>query len=107
MAAVFAITEKFRKYLQGRHFTLLYDNAAVSYLLKSVKDPKHSSARLARDAIKLLDFDFTIQLARGSQIPHVEGLTRVSWETMKQEAGLAADMGPDRSVNSVTAEKWA
>ena len=103
LAAVFAITEKFRKYLQGRHFTLFCDNAAVSYLLKSVKDPKHSSARLTRDAIKLLDFDFTIQLVRGSKIPHVDGLTRVSWETLKQEAGLAADIDLDAPKEPVCA----
>ena len=95
MAVVYAITETFRKYLQGRTFTLYCDNTAVSHLLKSVRDPKNSSARLTRDAVKLLDFDFTIQHVPGHKIPHADGLTRVSWKAMQQEAGMAADIDLD------------
>ena len=95
LAVVYAITEAFRKYLQGRPFTLYCDNTAVSHLLKSVKDPKNSSARLTRDAIKLLDYDFVIQHLPGHKIPHADGLTRVSWQTMKREAGLEADIDLD------------
>ena len=103
LAVVFAIAEKFRKYLQGRHFTLFCDNAAVTYLLKSVKEPKHASARLTRDAIKLLDFDFTINHIPSKDLPHADGLTRLSWDSLKREAGLEAEIDLDAPKEPVCA----
>ena len=103
MAAVYAITDKFRKYLQGRPFVLYCDNSAVTHLLKSVKDPKTTSARLARDAISLLDFDFSICHVPGHKNTHADGLTRVSWQTLKQEAGLVADIDLDAAKEPVCA----
>ena len=84
LAVIFAICEKFFYYLDGRHFILTTDNSALRYLLQATKEPKGSS-RLVRDAMRLLDFDFEVRHRPGPDIPHADGLSRLSWKEMIRE----------------------
>ena len=88
LAVVFAICEKFFYYLDGRHFILTTDNSALRYLLQATREPKGSS-RLVRDALRLLDFDFEVRHRPGPEIPHVDGLSRLSWREMREEPATA------------------
>ena len=71
LAIVFAC-QKYRAYVFGAHFTIKTDHNALVYLMK-VKDP---TGRLARMAILLQDFDFTICYRKGALHQNVDALSR-------------------------------
>ena len=101
LAVVFAVCEKFFYYLDGRHFILTTDNSALRYLLQATKEPKGSS-RLVRDAMRLLDFDFEVRHRPSPEIPHVDGLSRLTWKQLKEDAEIA-DIDLDARVRPVCA----
>ena len=71
LAVLFAI-KQFRIYFYGTHFTIITDHTALKWLM-SIVDP---TARLARWAVYLQMYDFTIIPRRGSQHANADALSR-------------------------------
>ena len=71
LAFVFA-TKQFRCYLYGRNFTVYTDHRALKWLL-DLQDP---SSRLTRWAVKLSEYDYTVQHRPGTQMRHADALSR-------------------------------
>ena len=72
LAVVWAI-RKFHSYIAGTHFTLVTDHVALKWLMNT-KDPV---GKLARWAIKLQGYNFTIEHRRGKTHGNVDALTRL------------------------------
>jgi len=71
LAFLFA-TKQFRCYLYGRRFTVHTDHRALKWLL-NLQD---SSSRLARWAIKLSEYDFTVEHRPGTKMRHADALSK-------------------------------
>lgn len=71
--AVIRAIEKFRGYIEGVHFTVHCDHAALSYL-KSMKSP---TALMSRWLVRLNAFDFTIKYRKGSVNVVPDALSRI------------------------------
>jgi hypothetical protein len=71
LAFLFA-TKQFRCYIYGRKFTVYTDHRALRWLL-NLQDP---SSRLTRWAMKLSEYDFTVEHRSGTQMRHADALSR-------------------------------
>jgi len=71
LAFLFA-TKQFRCYLYGRKFVVHTDHRALKWLL-NFRDP---SSRLTRWAIKLSEYDFTVEHRSGTKMRHADALSR-------------------------------
>jgi hypothetical protein len=75
LAFLFA-TKQFRCYLYGRRFTVYTDHRALKWLL-NLQDP---SWRLTRWAMKLSEYDYTVEHRPGTKMRHADALSRnVNW----------------------------
>ena len=94
-----AACRHFLPYLLGRHFTVVTDHRALTFL--HGKDP--TSGRLARwfDALRQLDFE--IKFRPGTSNSNADGLSRQSWpqsedlrppEKEGEMSGLSSQQGP-------------
>lgn len=63
LLAVLTAINKFRPYIEGSHFTIITDSASLQFL-RNLKDP---TGRLARWALKLQQFNFTVVHRKGLQ----------------------------------------
>jgi len=71
LAIVYAL-RRFRIYLQGIPFTIVSDCSAVTQTLEK----RDINARIARWSLELQNFDFKVTHRRGSQMEHVDALSR-------------------------------
>ncbi|PNH07731.1 Retrovirus-related Pol polyprotein from transposon [Tetrabaena socialis] len=71
-AAVWAI-RFYHEYLCGTHFTLVTDNSALTFIMRA----KDLTGKLARYALRLQGYDFTIVHRAGRKMGHVDGLSRL------------------------------
>jgi len=71
LAFLFA-TKQFRCYLYGRKFIVHTDHRALKWLL-NLQDP---SSRHTRWAIKLSEYDFTVEHRLGTKMRHADALSR-------------------------------
>nr|CAI5851281.1 unnamed protein product [Callosobruchus analis] len=81
--SIIVAIEKFRGYIEGTHFTVITDHASLIWLNK-LNNP---SGRLARWAVRLSQFDFTIVHRKGSLNVVADALSRsvavLNLETVK------------------------
>jgi len=73
-AIVYAL-EQFRPYLLGTHFVVRTDHDSLKWLAKAPK------GRLARWAMALSEFDFTIHYRKGRANANGDALSRIQWST--------------------------
>ena len=64
--------EKFHSYIAGTHFTLVTDHAA----LVTINESRTKNAKLARWAMRLASYDFTIKHRAGRVHNNADGLSR-------------------------------
>ena len=63
---------KFHSYIVGTHFTLVTDHAA----LVTINESRTKNAKLARWAMRLASYDFTIKHRAGRVHNNADGLSR-------------------------------
>jgi hypothetical protein len=71
LAMVYAC-EKFHSYIAGSHFTLVTDHAALVH----INEAKTKNAKLARWAMRLANYDFTVKHRAGRVHNNADGLSR-------------------------------
>lgn len=94
--AVIRAIEKFRGYIEGVHFTVFCDHAALSYL-KSMKSP---TALMSRWLLRLNAFDFDIKYRKGSCNVVPDALSRIA-ATMQFQTDEKQDSWYERLRNGV------
>jgi len=70
--AIVEALKKFRVYLVGLHFKIVTDCAAFAKTLEK----KDLETRVARWALLVSEYDYTIEHRSGSRMPHVDSLSR-------------------------------
>ena len=85
LALVWA-TFKFRPYLDGRHFTVLTDHAALQWL----DTARFSNCKLERWALRLQEFDFTVRHLKGEQNVVADCLSRLTTAEQPLATGAAS-----------------
>ena len=53
--------------------------------------------------MRLLDFDFEVRHQPSPEIRHVDGLSRLTWKQLKEDAEIMADIDLDAQVRPVCA----
>lgn len=71
LAIIYAL-RRFRVYLEGRQFTIVTDCSS----LKLTLERKHMNPRIARWALELQPYDYTVQHRHGVNMGHVDALSR-------------------------------
>lgn len=72
LGVVWAI-EKCRPYIWGRHFTVVTDCSALRFLMTTASP----NGRLIRWAMRLSEYDFTVQYRKGSSNANADALSRL------------------------------
>ena len=78
--AVVECIRQLEAHMDGHHFSLQTDHKALEYLNKS----KLQNKRLARRAMRLQGFDFTITYRPGKANGNADGLSRQAWSLEDQ-----------------------
>ena len=78
MLAIVDAVKRYRVYLTGTHFTIVTDHRPLRFLL-TIKDP---SSRLAKWAMYLMEYTFTITYRPGKMNANVDGLTRLQTDNI-------------------------
>ena len=82
LAAIYYGINQYHPYLSdGKHFTIISDHKALSYL----KTVSHTSARLARWALFLQGYNYTVEYCSGSKKSNADALSRLPPEPSESE----------------------
>ena len=84
--ALIKAIEHFGHYLVGKHFTVTTDHKA----LEALQSSKRLTGRLARWALSLQHFHYTVQYKAGKYHQNADGLSRQAWELV--DADLDEDV---------------
>ncbi len=82
LAVKWAVTDKFRDYLLGRHFTIITDNNALLYVKSSAK----LEAIGQRWQAALAEFDYTIKYRPGKHNDGADALSRMPHQNLDEPA---------------------
>jgi hypothetical protein len=106
MLAVIWATRQFRCYLHVKRFIVRTDHSALTYLHKFTGN----NSRLKRCSLRLLDFDFEIEHRPGTQIKHVDALSRhvqaITTSQIIPKETVKAEQGINRFCNSLDVGKF-
>jgi len=94
LAVVLAI-KRFRMYIEGHEFTVVTDHASLRWLMTQ----QDLQGRLARWALKLQGFNFSIEHRRGSENVVADAISR-SFESDEGLATIDIDVLPEIDVES-------
>ena len=98
--AVVWTLERLKHFLLGRCFTLTTDHEPLVKLFGEKQClPKSASARITNWAIRLMPFDYTIGYKPGTEITHVDALSRLRTRDNNEKDDIAV------IINSVAFEK--
>lgn len=92
LAAVLAV-KKFRSYVEGQEFRIITDDASLRWLMNQAD----LSGRLARWALKLQAFQFSIEHRKGTQNVVPDVLSRAFEDSI---ASVSVDYEPDIDLSS-------
>lgn len=102
LACVWAITY-FKVYLEGKHFQLYTDHAALTWLLNQ---KQASSARLARWILCVQSYDFTPHHIQGSKNVVPDGLSRRTYDVTHTKEDDIIEQFPDIAhISKITADQ--
>ncbi|KAL3694004.1 hypothetical protein R1sor_007655 [Riccia sorocarpa] len=90
--------KKFRSYLLGYPFVFHVDHSALQYLVKKAD----LSGRIARWVLLLQEFDYTVQVRKGTSHANADFLSRLRTEEQVQEI---ADDFPDEQLFQLSTTK--
>lgn len=95
LAVVLAI-KKFRPYIEGQDFKVVTDHASLKWLMRQ----KDLSGRLARWALKLQGFSFTIEHRKGSENKVADALSRAYEGDEMDIAEIELEIMPEIDLES-------
>lgn len=72
LAVVWSVDDKFRHYLLGRHFTVVTDNTAISWMFSK----QHLKHKFARWIIRLQEYDYSVRHRAGTLNQVADALSR-------------------------------
>jgi len=101
LAVIFAV-KTYRNYLIGTHFIIITDHRPLKYLL-TIKDP---SSRLAKWAMYLMEYSFTILYRPGKHNDNVDALTRLRTEE-PLPTGVIGLINEEVTINPITTVIWS
>ena len=85
-----------KHFLLGRKFKLETDHRRLNFLFAQNKEiPKTASAKITRWAISRITFDYEIYYQEGSSIPHVDAMSRLSFDQDDNECNLVDYLKPN------------
>jgi len=100
LAIIYAL-RRFRTYLQGIKFKIVTDCNALNLTLKK----KEIHPRIARWALELQDYDYTMEHRPGSRMQHVDALSRVGSilliEGTSSDFDLAVKQSRDPAIKNI------
>ena len=102
--------QRLRQYLYGQHFKLITDNKPLAQVLgPNAQLPTLAVSRIQRWAMKLAEYDFSVEVRRSEQIPVADWLSRLPREDSVLKSKAPEDectvclIGQLESLNPVTA----
>lgn len=101
--AIVEALKKFRVYLLGAHFKIVTDCAAFTKTLEK----RDLATRVARWALLVSEYDYTIEHKFGSKMPHVDSLSRYPTCMIIQSeflARLIAAQREDQDIRAIMAK---
>ena len=91
LALKWSVTDKFKEYLYGSHFTVFTDNNPLTYILSTAK----LDATGQRWIAELANYDFSIQYRSGKHNIDADALSRIPRAIQDQERGEDQHIPPD------------
>ena len=87
--AIVFVVKRLKQFLLGRKFNLETDHRPLEIIFAPNKElPKTVSARITRQAISLMAFDYEIKYKGGSSIPYADAMSRLNFDKDDDECNL-------------------
>lgn len=100
--AVCWATIRLKQFLMGRQFRIITDHQPLVKLFGKHPIPTGTSARICKWALDLMSYDYDILYSPGKQIPHVDALSRLKYES---DFATDEDISVDKCINGIHFEE--